>query len=136
MWARLTAPVSGGGSRSSGWLAACRANAGVLCAPCCCLTSPRCFCFCCLLPLLPPQELAPFKNCVIATGGGAPTKSENWGHMQGGISVWLNGPPTLLAHRVVGDGTENRPLLAQVWQYMVGEGGCRLWLPVPFPAAA
>jgi shikimate kinase len=73
---------------------------------------------------------------VIATGGGAPTKSENWGHMQGGISVWLNGPPTLLAHRVVGDGTENRPLLAQVGQYMVGEGGCRLWLPVPFPAAA
>ena len=56
--------------------------------------------------------------------------------MQGGISVWLNGPPTLLAHRVVGDGTENRPLLAQVGQYMVGEGGCRLWLPVPFPAAA
>ena len=59
------------------------------------------------------HELAPFKNCIISTGGGAPTKGENWGHMQGGISIWLNGPPTLLAHRVLRDGTENRPLLAQ-----------------------
>jgi hypothetical protein len=33
--------------------------------------------------------------------------------MQGGVSVWLNGSPTLLAHRVVGDGTASRPLLAQ-----------------------
>ncbi|KAL4547262.1 hypothetical protein Ndes2526B_g08034 [Nannochloris sp. 'desiccata'] len=32
--------------------------------------------------------------------------------MQGGISVWLNGAPSLLAHRVIRDGTENRPLLA------------------------
>ena len=32
--------------------------------------------------------------------------------MQGGISVWLNGSPTLLAQRVMRDGTENRPLLA------------------------
>ena len=40
-----------------------------------------------------------------------PTKSENWGHMHAGISVWLNGPPRLLAHRVVRDGTADRPLL-------------------------
>lgn len=59
------------------------------------------------------QELAPFKNCIIATGGGAATRGMNWGHMQGGISIWLNGPPTLLARRVVQDGTSNRPLLAQ-----------------------
>jgi len=58
------------------------------------------------------MELAPFKDCIISTGGGAVTKSENWGHMQGGISVWLNGAPSLLAHRVIRDGTENRPLLA------------------------
>ena len=66
-------------------------------------------------PPPPPclQELAPFKDCVIATGGGVPTRAVNWGHMQGGVSVWLNGPPSLLAHRVVGDGTETRPLLAQ-----------------------
>lgn len=65
-------------------------------------------------------ELAPFKDCVIATGGGVPTRAENWGHMQGGVSVWLNGPPTLLAHRVVGDGTDSRPLLSQDAQQ--GEG--------------
>eukprot|EP00887_Chlorella_sp_A99_P004650 scaffold4.g4650.t1 len=59
------------------------------------------------------RELSPFKSCVVSTGGGLPTRAVNWGHMQGGISVWLNGPPALLAHRVVGDGTENRPLLAQ-----------------------
>lgn len=34
--------------------------------------------------------------------------------LQGGLSVWLNGPPELLARRVVGDGTETRPLLSQV----------------------
>lgn len=33
--------------------------------------------------------------------------------LQGGVTVWLNGPPALLAHRVVGDGTESRPLLSQ-----------------------
>ncbi len=58
------------------------------------------------------MELAPFKDCIISTGGGAVTKSENWGHMQGGISVWLNGSTSLLAYRVLRDGTENRPLLA------------------------
>lgn len=58
------------------------------------------------------QELAPFKNCIISTGGGAATRSENWGHMQGGISVWLNGSPALLARRVLQDGTDNRPLLS------------------------
>ncbi|KAG7675175.1 putative Shikimate kinase [Nannochloris sp. 'desiccata'] len=58
------------------------------------------------------MELAPFRDCIVSTGGGAVTKSENWGYMQGGISVWLNGAPSLLAHRVIRDGTENRPLLA------------------------
>lgn len=57
------------------------------------------------------QELAPFKQCVVSTGGGIPTKSENWGHMQAGISVWLNGPASLLARRVFRDGVEGRPLL-------------------------
>lgn len=59
------------------------------------------------------QELSPFKNCIISTGGGAATRSENWGHMHAGISVWLNAPPELLAHRVVRDGTAARPLLQQ-----------------------
>jgi shikimate kinase len=57
------------------------------------------------------MELSPFKDCVIATGGGAVTRAENWGHLQGGVSIWLQGPPELLARRVVGDGTSNRPML-------------------------
>jgi len=57
------------------------------------------------------QELSPFRNCIISTGGGAATRSENWGHIHSGVSVWLNGPPTLLARRVVQDGTDGRPLL-------------------------
>lgn len=59
------------------------------------------------------QELAPFKECIVATGGGIVTRGINWGHMQHGVVIWLSGPPELLAGRVVGDGTENRPLLAQ-----------------------
>jgi shikimate kinase len=71
------------------------------------------------------QELAPYKDCVISTGGGAPTKAVNWGHMHAGISVWLNGPPTLLARRVVRDGTEGRPLLSatQGGSGQDGQGG-------------
>lgn len=57
-------------------------------------------------------ELSPFKNCIISTGGGAATKAENWGHMQAGISIWLHGPPTLLANRVLRDGIDSRPLLS------------------------
>lgn len=39
----------------------------------------------CRCPSAPAhQELSPFKNCVIATGGGVPTRAENWGHMQVG----------------------------------------------------
>ncbi|GAB4823946.1 hypothetical protein N2152v2_010992 [Parachlorella kessleri] len=59
------------------------------------------------------QELAPFKECVIATGGGSVTRGINWGHMQHGIVIWLTGSPELLAGRVVGDGTSSRPLLSQ-----------------------
>lgn len=58
------------------------------------------------------QELAPFARCVVATGGGTPCKSQNWGHMQAGISVWLNGEPELLAARVVKDSKNDRPLVA------------------------
>jgi shikimate kinase len=58
-------------------------------------------------------ELAAYRDCVIATGGGAPCSGVNWGHMAGGVSVWLNGPPELLARRVLGqDGGASRPLLA------------------------
>lgn len=57
------------------------------------------------------QEIAAYRDCVVATGGGSVTRSENWGHFQGAVSVWLDGPPSLLAQRVVADGVKNRPLL-------------------------
>lgn len=37
------------------------------------------------------QELMPFKECVVATGGGIVTRAMNWGHMQHGIVIWLSG---------------------------------------------
>lgn len=113
---------AGRGGRGNGWRRegampgwCCRHAVGAGAA---CASQPVLIIFCPALPLRPPthapQELAPFKNCVVSTGGGVPTRAENWGHMQGGISVWLNGPPTLLARRVTRDGTDSRPLLSQV----------------------
>lgn len=58
------------------------------------------------------QEIAPFARCVVSTGGGAVCKSQNWGHMNTGVSVWLDGAPTLLAQRVVNDSNNERPLAA------------------------
>ncbi|EFJ52530.1 hypothetical protein VOLCADRAFT_86714 [Volvox carteri f. nagariensis] len=58
------------------------------------------------------KELSPYRNLVIATGGGAVLRPENWGYMHLGIVCWLNGDVDLLARRVVRDGLEKRPLLA------------------------
>ena len=58
------------------------------------------------------QEIAPFARCVVSTGGGAVCKSQNWGHMNTGVSVWLDGAPSLLAERVVKDSNNERPLAA------------------------
>lgn len=54
----------------------------------------------------------PFKSCVIATGGGAVTRRKNWGFMQHGIVIWLEGSPDLLARRACSESLESRPLLA------------------------
>lgn len=64
------------------------------------------------------KELSPYRNLVIATGGGAVLRPENWGYMQLGIVCWLNGDVELLARRVARDGIEKRPLL-----YAGVEGG-------------
>lgn len=61
----------------------------------------------------PAQELAPFRDCVVATGGGAVLQRTNWGHMSHAVSVWLDGPPPLLAARLIADGTASRPLVAK-----------------------
>ncbi|GIL71812.1 hypothetical protein Vretimale_750 [Volvox reticuliferus] len=58
------------------------------------------------------KELSPYRNLVIATGGGAVLRPENWGYMHIGIVCWLNGDVDLLARRVARDGIEKRPLLA------------------------
>lgn len=59
------------------------------------------------------RELSAYKNCVIATGGGAATRSSNWGSMNCGVTVFLDGPAELLARRIVTrEGTSSRPLLA------------------------
>eukprot|EP00878_Enallax_costatus_P039062 GHUV01044580.1.p1 GENE.GHUV01044580.1~~GHUV01044580.1.p1 ORF type:complete len:224 (+),score=58.69 GHUV01044580.1:152-823(+) len=57
------------------------------------------------------KELAPYKNLVVATGGGAVTRPKNWSYMHNGIVAWLQGEPDLLARRVVAEGIEKRPLL-------------------------
>ncbi len=57
------------------------------------------------------KELAPYKNLVVSTGGGAVTNPMNWSYMHNGIVCWLEGPPDLLARRVVAEGVEKRPLL-------------------------
>ncbi|GAX83755.1 hypothetical protein CEUSTIGMA_g11180.t1 [Chlamydomonas eustigma] len=58
------------------------------------------------------KQLAPYKNLVVSTGGGAVCRPMNWSYMQQGIVVWLQGSPELLARRVAKDGLEKRPLLA------------------------
>eukprot|EP00891_Asterochloris_glomerata_P004392 jgi/Astpho2/4392/gw1.00067.507.1_t len=58
------------------------------------------------------KELMPFAKCVVATGGGAVIRRSNWGYMQHGVVIWLDGPPELLASRVVGDGIAQRPLVS------------------------
>ncbi|GBF89384.1 shikimate, chloroplastic [Raphidocelis subcapitata] len=57
------------------------------------------------------KELAPYKNLVVSTGGGAVTNPMNWSYMHNGIVAWLEGAPELLARRVVAEGVEKRPLL-------------------------
>ena len=58
----------------------------------------------------------PFKACVISTGGGVVERRKNWGYMQHGIVVWLNGQPELLARRACQDDQNDRPLLEHAEQ--------------------
>lgn len=55
----------------------------------------------------------PFTKCMVATGGGAVIRRKNWGYMQHGVVIWLDGSPELLATHVAGQdgGTTSRPLI-------------------------
>lgn len=55
-------------------------------------------------------EVASYKKCVVATGGGVVKRRENWMHLRNGVVLCLNGDPELLASRISKDGVEARPL--------------------------
>ncbi len=55
------------------------------------------------------QEVAPYPRLVVATGGGIIGRSQNWGHLQTGVVVWLDVPLGELTQRLATD--RSRPLL-------------------------
>jgi shikimate kinase len=55
-------------------------------------------------------EVAAYKKCVVATGGGIVKRKTNWMHLRNGVVVCLTGSAELLAQRVTKDGAEVRPL--------------------------
>jgi shikimate kinase len=55
-------------------------------------------------------QIAGWHSLVVATGGGAVTRPENWGHLRQGLVVWLDAPAELLLHRLSRDPTP-RPLM-------------------------
>jgi len=57
------------------------------------------------------QQLSVANSLVVATGGGAVCRDENWSYLLDGIVVWLDVPVEDLAERVTTVGTESRPLL-------------------------
>ncbi|KAH9295371.1 hypothetical protein KI387_038959, partial [Taxus chinensis] len=59
------------------------------------------------------SELSTMHRLVVATGGGAVVRPENWSYLNHGVTVWLDVPLEALAKRVVAVGTESRPLLGQ-----------------------
>ena len=86
--------------------------------------------------------IASWQSLVVATGGGAVTRPENWGHMRQGVVVWLDAPEAELLRRLAADPTrrplldapdpagrlqallqERRPLYAQADLAVVQEGG-------------
>lgn len=59
------------------------------------------------------SELSTMHRLVVATGGGAVVRPQNWSYLNHGVTVWLDVPLEALAKRVVAVGTGSRPLLGQ-----------------------
>ncbi|OAE22865.1 hypothetical protein AXG93_4139s1080 [Marchantia polymorpha subsp. ruderalis] len=57
------------------------------------------------------EQLSSMVRLVVATGGGAVVRPENWSYLRHGITVWLDVPVDSLAERVVAVGCHSRPLL-------------------------
>jgi len=55
-------------------------------------------------------RISAWHSLVVATGGGVVLRPENWGHLQQGVVVWLDAPPSLVLERLNADPTP-RPLL-------------------------
>ncbi|MBF2057513.1 MAG: shikimate kinase [Cyanobacterium sp. T60_A2020_053] len=55
------------------------------------------------------SEVASYTRTVVSTGGGIVLNSENWGHLQTGMVIWLNASVAILSQRLEND--QNRPLL-------------------------
>lgn len=59
------------------------------------------------------SELSSMHRLVVATGGGAVVRPQNWRYLNQGVTIWLDVPLEALAKRVTAVGTESRPLLGQ-----------------------
>lgn len=54
------------------------------------------------------SSVHPYVRCVISTGGGIVTRTENWAKLQSGLVIWLDVDPEVIMKRI--EGTD-RPLL-------------------------
>ncbi|KAL2632708.1 hypothetical protein R1flu_004187 [Riccia fluitans] len=58
------------------------------------------------------EQLCSMSHLVVATGGGAVIRPQNWDSMRRGITCLLDVPVEVLARRVVAVGCHSRPLLS------------------------